>query len=464
MSDFLNRIAAKNLSLSESVQPRWSSLFEPPSPDGFLALELRFDHQEQVAASSSDGVEPSFHSRISPPSPLHLESTGVSSPSGGTAKKIPIGQSERDPSVGMVEDETAGRVHRKADDLQPPPNATIPSLLGPDPEGGSSRPGPEGTGTVYAEFYGEAARAEKKTFHLQPPKKSQDCRRLERLSPAKMGTEQVRIADGKTIDKNRASYDKIQKKTSPGPKGCSSRPHPGGFETTSSEGRDEEKPPVLERRADRSLNVRARSAGKAFQKISDPPSTRKASPGAKTDRLGSSVEWVGGEPGVNPGQGGANPQSPASGEISVPIRRVLEKDRILPSPNSSENLEAYDTWDRGRKVLRGAIIDRSAKVEIDLGDIASPARGPIHDSHLSKNGPRDPGIGRSCAIRFEGPRKRSSPQPTETSPMVHVKIGRVEVRAATMPAPTSKPPRKAKPSAQKLSLDEYLKERSGGRP
>jgi hypothetical protein len=51
------------------------------------------------------------------------------------------------------------------------------------------------------------------------------------------------------------------------------------------------------------------------------------------------------------------------------------------------------------------------------------------------------------------------PRSSTSAPIIHVTIGRVEVRAIQSAAPT---PKSAKPAPPKLSLDDYLHQREGG--
>jgi len=48
-----------------------------------------------------------------------------------------------------------------------------------------------------------------------------------------------------------------------------------------------------------------------------------------------------------------------------------------------------------------------------------------------------------------------------SSPTVRVTIGRIEVRAVMAPAPL--PPKRSLPATPRLSLEDYLKRRNGGR-
>jgi hypothetical protein len=69
--------------------------------------------------------------------------------------------------------------------------------------------------------------------------------------------------------------------------------------------------------------------------------------------------------------------------------------------------------------------------------------------------PRDfTGKAETPAVRV--PSRRAEPPP----PAIHVTIGRVEVRAVPPAAP---PPHPAQPTAPRVSLDEYLRGRTGGR-
>ena len=62
-----------------------------------------------------------------------------------------------------------------------------------------------------------------------------------------------------------------------------------------------------------------------------------------------------------------------------------------------------------------------------------------------------------------GPMGTRRPEPEPPAPTIRVSIGRIEVRAVTPPPPA--PPRRERvgPSSPPLSLDDYLKQRGGGR-
>jgi hypothetical protein len=66
------------------------------------------------------------------------------------------------------------------------------------------------------------------------------------------------------------------------------------------------------------------------------------------------------------------------------------------------------------------------------------------------------GQSRAAAPSSEPREQLAANQP----PAIHVTIGRVEVRAVMAPGP---PPKAATPPGPKISLEEYLKQRNGGR-
>jgi len=82
---------------------------------------------------------------------------------------------------------------------------------------------------------------------------------------------------------------------------------------------------------------------------------------------------------------------------------------------------------------------------------APPAASSAPDSTLAR-----PMVGPSDAHTGGGPRWQPPPEPS--GPIIRVNIGRVEVRAVT---PTPQRQQAAKPA--RLSLDDYLRSRSGGR-
>lgn len=84
------------------------------------------------------------------------------------------------------------------------------------------------------------------------------------------------------------------------------------------------------------------------------------------------------------------------------------------------------------------------------GPEASPSVSAAPDATLMK-----PTMGPSDAYPEGGPWRQ--PQPEPSPPIVRVNIGRVEVRAMTTP-----PPRQQAAKPARLSLDDYLRSRSGG--
>jgi hypothetical protein len=87
--------------------------------------------------------------------------------------------------------------------------------------------------------------------------------------------------------------------------------------------------------------------------------------------------------------------------------------------------------------------------EVGTASVVPGPPGPVRDTPQ----PADTGV-RSERGLLEGP-----PASREEPPPIRVNIGRIEVRAVT---PPPAPPRRD-PSPAKLSLDDYLRQRSGGR-
>jgi len=179
MSDYLSRLAARNLNLAEVVQPRLWSLFEPPSSDGGPVFEQHFGSGEQDEVFVSDETEPYAHTSMLPSSPLLVDRSAESALSEevraekvGTARQkaadlqtpilsqpqsdldeakrhpipeitenIPVATSsemespDRKRSIysAAVKTETVGTVRRKAVDTQPLTSETILRQPLPDP-------------------------------------------------------------------------------------------------------------------------------------------------------------------------------------------------------------------------------------------------------------------------------------------------------------------------------------------
>jgi hypothetical protein len=64
-----------------------------------------------------------------------------------------------------------------------------------------------------------------------------------------------------------------------------------------------------------------------------------------------------------------------------------------------------------------------------------------------------------AAFPFARPARREAGDGAATRPVVQVTIGRVEVRAVPPPVPAASP----EPVGPRVSLEEYLRERRGGR-
>lgn len=104
-----------------------------------------------------------------------------------------------------------------------------------------------------------------------------------------------------------------------------------------------------------------------------------------------------------------------------------------------------------RPTLRPEITERPRPVTASTQFVPSP-RGKRRDAVQPEIiGPR-----KAAALSAE-PREESS---ANRPPAIHVTIGRVEVRAVMAPAAS---PKVAAPAAPKISLEEYLKQRNGGR-
>jgi hypothetical protein len=175
----------------------------------------------------------------------------------------------------------------------------------------------------------------------------------------------------------------------------------------------------------------------------------------------------------------------SSGDASNPTGKHSAADVLTPAQRTSSKPLAQ----RRRSVLEppNAVIDMRRPP--DNAPIIQPSRGQViasgHETHVSTN--RD--ISEASPRPFlESPRSSSEltyatqPRPsvrsrvmpahelsvgtslqhanTRPAPLIRVTIGRIDVRAVLPPA---QPPRRTTSTRPKLTLDEYLKQRNGGR-
>jgi hypothetical protein len=159
-----------------------------------------------------------------------------------------------------------------------------------------------------------------------------------------------------------------------------------------------------------------------------------------------------------------------------PVRPA--RNPIDPAPSQSPLQEAPTQLSPGEGALPSATAPRQTGSAADQGRPtleAVPRPHPIEPGSvadtplmpdISPPGPRSPSevaIARphiTPRIESAGGSPHPTPPTPEPAPTVKVTIGRVEVRAITPAPPTSRPkPAKTGPT---LSLDDYLKRRSGG--
>lgn len=149
--------------------------------------------------------------------------------------------------------------------------------------------------------------------------------------------------------------------------------------------------------------------------------------------------------------------------VSEPIQRRpwsdLDRTRRGPSPDNATYFELTTEGNPSSREMQmpsGPGRDRSPRVGIDGERRTESGRVAAERELLIAPGPRAPPV----ATGSGAPTDSIKIRPTKTNTTIQVKIGRVEVRAC---APTSPPSRGAPPPAPKLSLDDYLKQRDGGR-
>jgi hypothetical protein len=206
-------------------------------------------------------------------------------------------------------------------------------------------------------------------------------------------------------------------------------------------------PPTREfgRPGARAKGARAREAAQAREQPQAPhhllgespiltvtePSLHESTTASRTRHL-----HVQGKPAAQPDAATAEPLSPAPERSALPVQ------------------------------VRGESLARALPGETELRVVTSPLE-PVREVP-PKVPPEFPGAAPSSPTQaILAPRLPLLPvvQPVQTSiakpvePIVHVTIGRVEIRAVTAPAT----PKRAAPSKPTLSLNDYLQRRNGGR-
>lgn len=148
-------------------------------------------------------------------------------------------------------------------------------------------------------------------------------------------------------------------------------------------------------------------------------------------------------------------------------------DRLVPSSAR----EASSRFSERHEAGTFETASRTSPLDADFA--APPARGaapspepvrapvgvPVRTSAAAASSDAPSTAQRAPAFPVQAERVMSAPLPSAPesapAPVVQVTIGRIEVRAATPPAPARQAPSRTSPSPS-LSLDEYLRRRNGG--
>jgi hypothetical protein len=133
---------------------------------------------------------------------------------------------------------------------------------------------------------------------------------------------------------------------------------------------------------------------------------------------------------------------------------------------SSANLQA-DTHEI--HTARPQTVVPKTKVTEASTESASSAnlQADTHEIHTARKvlGPSEPMTVHPVTTPYREPMlsesRRMEQEPPSSSPTVRVTIGRIEVRAVMAPAPP--PPKRSSPATPRVSLEDYLKRRNGGK-
>jgi len=553
MTDYLSRIAAKNLNPSEAVQPRQWSLFEPPSEYGGEAIDPQVGSRNEEDGFVSEVVEPCDDHQIRPPSHLNIDLV-VGTPTSGEARGGTVGpisgegsglqpsasetmleQALQDSSISetirvksvskmemttyeppshevrkrdlpeerepgypekMIRTSKAGPFHPGASDLQPPSKGPIPALSRPDPDEEVGDPAREKMGTISSRSGGEEERSDTGSFYQGESRDRPINRRHQGSYAANMRTEPVRISDSRGDGAGTTQYKNITDQTPPEPNRAENKPGPERSDTATG---SREVSPQLRAMASSRVMVRTKAAGTIRREAADlrpfPDNASKAAPTGRGRKHPSRGE-DGPDAEEKPGRRAVDISAPSPWRVPSRTPKVLGIGRRLPGSNDGEFLKSFAQNEADEEKAGG--VARAGPARKDLPSTAQTRKKIIYSSEENQN-PSISGIIRSSELGMDGldislfnlgrgykrlvpeddsmastiarpfaPRssesvKGTSPKSKETPTSVVVKIGRLEVRAAETRPPPPKPQRKAVPPAQKLSLDEYLKQRNRGR-
>ncbi|HII06779.1 MAG TPA: hypothetical protein HA349_05570 [Methanotrichaceae archaeon] len=389
------------------------------------------------------------------------------------SEQMPPDQRQPGSTAAMVRAEAVEKVRRKAFDPQPLTSEPILNQPQPDPDKAKRHPDSEEKETIPVTSRSEIHRTESQSSSRKVLKQTPPDQRKPGSSAATVRTETIGTVRRKAVDAPSPSSETIL--SQPRPDLDEAKRHPGSEKketipvTSSSEMHRTESQSLswniseqtpLDQRKPRSTAamVRAETVEKVRRKAVDAPST--------------SSEPILSQPLTDPEKTQRQPSpenvknlavTASSKTQNVVPQSVVKADLVKTShPATSQTLaEDHPFY---RQIQSGPERRTSRKVEGDDEKITVSSRGQTEKGLLPARSSRAAVIAKPEASRFMEPPKQTTPQPMETNPTIRVNIGRVEVRATTPPAPTSPPPpQSASPAAQKLSLDDYLKLRNGGR-
>ena len=149
-------------------------------------------------------------------------------------------------------------------------------------------------------------------------------------------------------------------------------------------------------------------------------------------------------------------------EARVARTRVDQEPEMEPRVKRSHRVEGDTSRPRSKRspVIEGGkpgpLTDPGPSRPVERG-ASDSAPG---DTVMSRVGRLVPAFPASASTRSRSDERTKTPESPHTAPTIRVTIGRVDVRAIVSPAPPSAKPPRPKPL---LTLEDYLKQRNGGR-
>jgi len=388
------------------------------------------------------------------------------------SKKVSPDRQQRVTLDATVRTERARTSRRKPADSHPTTPETILDQPSIDPHNPKGRQKPEKIETIPVTFSGETQRTESQSFTRKISKKTSPKR--QQLGPldATERTETAGTSRQKPTGSHPTTPETILDRPSIDPHNPKRRQKPEKIEAipVSSSGEtqrtksqssfqkvSERETSDQQQRESTAVTIRTGTFGPVRRKALNVPSPQSETiPSQPFPDSEKTERWTSYE---------------IAKKTSVPINsntqntivhRAVKADlREKGSPLTSQTLE--EAHPHSRKVPfqsdperypspKGGIYDEKRSV---------PCQNLTEEELLPGHSSRAAVIVQPKATRFMEPTKQTTPQPAETKPTIKVTVGRVEVRAVAPTAPASPPPRIPSPSSQKLSLDDYLRKRSG---